>query len=94
MFSFRPSLAAEIPLGRAVFTLPDGFEIEVIARPPLVNRPITGAFDEQGRLYVADSSGSNDRSKSSSPKGPTGSCDWTTPTATADSIVTRSLPTR
>ncbi len=55
--------AAEIPLDGQVFTLPDGFEIEVVAKPPIVNRPITGAFDEQGRLYVADSSGSNDKVK-------------------------------
>ncbi len=52
--------AGEVTLNGHVFTLPDGFEIELIAGPPLVNRPITGAFDEQGRLYVADSSGSND----------------------------------
>ena len=42
------------------FQLPDGFAIEQIAGPPLVDRPITADFDEQGRLYVADSSGSND----------------------------------
>ena len=53
--------AAEVKLDGQVFTLPEGFEIEVIARPPVVNRPITGAFDEQGRFYVADSSGSNDK---------------------------------
>ncbi len=40
--------------------MPDGFTIEKIAGPPLVDRPITAAFDEQGRLYVADSSGSNE----------------------------------
>src|SRR5580692_4059940 len=59
LFAGRAS-AGEVPLNGHVFTLPDGFEIELIAGPPLVNRPITGAFDEQGRLYVADSSGSND----------------------------------
>jgi putative membrane-bound dehydrogenase-like protein len=53
--------AAEIPLDGQIFTLPDGFSIEVIAKPPLVNRPVTGAFDEQGRFYVSDSSGSNDK---------------------------------
>ncbi len=53
--------AAEIQLNGHTFTLPEGFEIEVIAGPPLVNRPITADFDEQGRLYVADSSGSNDK---------------------------------
>ena len=42
------------------FTLPDGFEIERVAGPPLVDRPIVADFDERGRLYVADSSGSND----------------------------------
>jgi putative membrane-bound dehydrogenase-like protein len=52
--------AAETTLDAQTFTHPDGFEIEVIAKPPVVNRPITGAFDEQGRFYVADSSGSND----------------------------------
>ncbi|HEY3964578.1 MAG TPA: PVC-type heme-binding CxxCH protein [Planctomycetaceae bacterium] len=53
--------AGEIKLGEHKFTLPDGFEIEQIAGPPLVDRPITADFDEQGRLYVSDSSGSNDK---------------------------------
>lgn len=43
------------------FTLPPGFDIELVANAPLVNRPITADFDEQGRLYVSDSSGSNDK---------------------------------
>jgi putative membrane-bound dehydrogenase-like protein len=43
------------------FSLPTGFAIEQIAGPPLVNRPITGDFDEQGRLYVSESSGTNDK---------------------------------
>jgi putative membrane-bound dehydrogenase-like protein len=59
---FSPTLASatETSLDGQTFTLPDGFEIEVVAKPPLVNRPVTAAFDEQGRFYVADSSGSND----------------------------------
>lgn len=52
--------AAEISLNGHTFTLPDGFEIDVAAVAPLVNRPITADFDERGFLYVADSSGSND----------------------------------
>jgi putative membrane-bound dehydrogenase-like protein len=52
--------AAEVTLNGHKFTLPEGFEIELIAGSPLVNRPITADFDEQGRLYVGDSSGSND----------------------------------
>ncbi|HEX5271923.1 MAG TPA: PVC-type heme-binding CxxCH protein, partial [Gemmataceae bacterium] len=50
----------QVRLGAHTFTLPEGFEIELVAGPPLVNRPIVADFDEQGRLYVADSSGSND----------------------------------
>ncbi|WP_428304245.1 PVC-type heme-binding CxxCH protein [Lacipirellula sp.] len=38
----------------------DGFSIELVAGPPLVERPITAAFDDAGHLYVAESSGSND----------------------------------
>lgn len=56
----RTAPAAEITLGKHKFTLPDGFEIEQIAGPPLVDRPIVADFDDEGRLYVADSSGSND----------------------------------
>ncbi len=51
----------QVQLNGHTFTLPEGFEIEVAAGPPLVDRPITAAFDEQGRLYVADSSGSNEK---------------------------------
>jgi putative membrane-bound dehydrogenase-like protein len=54
-------LTSTIELNGHVFTLPAGFTIELVAGPPLVNRPITAAFDEQGRLYVSDSSGTNDK---------------------------------
>src|SRR6202167_1433621 len=60
LFAPTSGLAAEIALNGHVFTLPAGFTIELVAGPPLVNRPITGAFDEEGRFYVSDSSGSND----------------------------------
>jgi len=52
--------AGEVKLDGRTFMIPAGFTIERIAGPPLVDRPITAAFDELGRLYVADSSGSND----------------------------------
>ena len=52
--------SAEIELNGHQFKLPEGFTIEQIAGAPLVNRPISADFDEQGRLYVTDSSGSND----------------------------------
>ncbi|MGP0066397.1 MAG: PVC-type heme-binding CxxCH protein [Isosphaeraceae bacterium] len=55
------SRAAEVQIEGRTFRIPDGFSIERVAGPPLVDRPITAAFDDAGRLYVADSSGSNDR---------------------------------
>ena len=55
------ALADELKLDGRTFTVPSGFTIERIAGPPLVDRPITAAFDDEGRLYVADSSGSNDK---------------------------------
>lgn len=42
------------------FTLPVGITIEQVTTPELVQRPINIDFDTQGRLYVSDSSGSND----------------------------------
>jgi len=42
-------------------TVPAGFTVEQVAAPPMVNRPISIAFDEQGRLYATDSSGLSDR---------------------------------
>src|SRR5579863_9907045 len=39
--------------------VPEGFEIERVAGPPLVERPIMASFDDEGRLYVTDSAGVN-----------------------------------
>lgn len=55
--------AAEFKFTNQTLTLPAGFEIELVAGPPLVDRPIVADFDEVGRLYVADSSGSNDKAQ-------------------------------
>jgi putative membrane-bound dehydrogenase-like protein len=55
-----PARAGEFKIGDRTLRAPAGFVIEPVAGPPLVDRPITAAFDEEGRLYVADSSGSND----------------------------------
>jgi putative membrane-bound dehydrogenase-like protein len=57
------TLAAEFKIDGYTFTLQDGFTIEKVAGPPLVNRPIECDFDEQGRLYVTDSSGSNENAQ-------------------------------
>ncbi|MEO6434634.1 MAG: PVC-type heme-binding CxxCH protein, partial [Tepidisphaeraceae bacterium] len=40
-------------------TVPDNFMVELVAGPPLVDRPIMASFDDHGRLYVADSAGVN-----------------------------------
>jgi putative membrane-bound dehydrogenase-like protein len=53
--------AAEFKFPTQILTLVDGFEVELAAGPPMVNRPIVADFDDRGRLYVADSSGSNDK---------------------------------
>ena len=67
---FAPLLAASVgfvsatdfKIGAHTFTLPEGFTIELVASSPLVDRPIEADFDEKGRLYVTDSSGSNEKS--------------------------------
>src|SRR6266568_351009 len=58
---FASAPAAQFKLPNHTFTVPEGFVVELVAGPPLVERPIVADFDEQGRLYVADSSGSNDK---------------------------------
>jgi putative membrane-bound dehydrogenase-like protein len=51
----------QVKLNGHTFTLPEGFTIEVAADAKLAPRPIVASFDEQGRLYVCDSSGSNEK---------------------------------
>jgi putative membrane-bound dehydrogenase-like protein len=54
-----PTGFQNVTLNGQTFTLPDGFTIELAAKSPQVDRPVTMALDDQGRLYVADSSGDN-----------------------------------
>jgi putative membrane-bound dehydrogenase-like protein len=42
------------------FEIPEGFTLEVAADTHCVERPIHVAFDDQGNLYVSNSSGTND----------------------------------
>ncbi|MSU36205.1 MAG: dehydrogenase [Pedosphaera sp.] len=51
--------AVVVEVGSQHFTLPDGFTIELAAGSMLVPRPMSASFDDHGRLYVTDSSGSN-----------------------------------
>lgn len=54
------AISVEVELNGQKFTLPDGCQLELIAGPGLVERPVSADFDERGRLYVTDSSGSNE----------------------------------
>jgi putative heme-binding domain-containing protein len=56
-----PLTAAPFQIGAHNFTLPAGFEIELVAGTNLVQRPIEADFDNEGHLYVTDSSGSNEK---------------------------------
>ena len=60
LLSSTASLGREVQLGQRRFTIPDDMELAVVAASPLTDRPICVDFDEQGNLYVAESSGSND----------------------------------
>jgi putative membrane-bound dehydrogenase-like protein len=57
----QPGAQERVTPAGDLLTVPAGFEVERVAGPPLVDRPIVADFDEEGRLYVADSSGSNDK---------------------------------
>ena len=39
--------------------VPEGFLVEQVAAPPLVGHPMMACFDDRGRLFVAESAGSN-----------------------------------
>src|SRR5215831_15550795 len=41
------------------FRVPDGFVVEKVAGPPLVRYPLFACFDDSGRLYVAEGTGTN-----------------------------------
>ena len=58
---FQAANAAEFKFPTQTFTVPDGFEVELAAGTNVLSRPVSACFDDRGRLYVADSSGSNDR---------------------------------
>ena len=47
-----PPVSHTVALGSHRFTLPEGFEVELVAGPPLVDRPIMPISTSEGRLYV------------------------------------------
>ena len=58
-----PSLlnAKKVTFSPHTFAIPDGYALKRVAAPPLVQRPIHMCFDENGVLYVTDSSGNTDK---------------------------------
>jgi putative membrane-bound dehydrogenase-like protein len=49
----RPTDPLTPELERAAFHLPPGFEIQLFATEPQINKPINMAFDARGRLWVS-----------------------------------------
>src|SRR2546423_1907109 len=43
----------------ARYKVPPGFVVEQVAGPPLVRYPLFAAFDDRGRLFVAEGTGTN-----------------------------------
>ena len=61
-FFANPVVGEEITeIGPHQFTLAEGFSIELAVPSDLVPRPIHMAFDDEGVLYVTDSSGNTDK---------------------------------
>ena len=56
-----PAATGQQRIGSHGFTLPEGFSIEAACVPGLCSRPITATLDEEGYLYVSESSGSNEK---------------------------------
>ena len=57
-------------LGPHHFSVAKGHQISLALKPGLVDRPISAAFDSQGRLYVTESSGSNEPAAQQAQKKP------------------------
>jgi putative membrane-bound dehydrogenase-like protein len=53
----RPTASASAP---HLPVVPEGFEIEIVAAPPLVDYPTLACFDDEGRLYVSEGANVND----------------------------------
>ena len=47
------------PAGAARFQVPEGFVVGKVASRPLVRYPLFACFDDRGRLFVAEGTGTN-----------------------------------
>ena len=52
--------AEQVELNGHQFTVADGWTVELAAEPGLSDRPVSACFDDAGRLFVTESSGSNE----------------------------------
>lgn len=59
--AYGQSATVSFKFATQTLTVPAGFIVEQVVAPPLADRPISIAYDPQGRLYVTDSSGLSDR---------------------------------
>lgn len=55
-----PASAASVQVRERAFTVPEGFELTAVTTTNLVLRPVNASFDDRGRLYVTDASGSSE----------------------------------
>lgn len=49
--------AADLP------RVPEGYTVEIVAEAPLVKHPMLATFDDRGRLFIAESAGTNRRAE-------------------------------
>ncbi len=58
LWKYRPSPgAAREARGLASITVPEGFQVELAAKPGLVRYPMLGTIDDRGRIFMCESSG-------------------------------------
>lgn len=58
----RPK-AIDVKFNSPGFRVPDGYTVELVAGPPLVNHPIMAGLDDRGRLFVSETAGMNLRNR-------------------------------
>ena len=66
----RPALSVAEAL--ASFVIEPGYRIDLVAAEPLVQSPVAIAFDDRGRMYVAENRGYPDPLEGASPAAPKG----------------------
>ncbi len=59
MMLFACITCIQVVHAQSLPTVPEGYTVELVAGYPLVEHPMLGCFDDQGRLYVCESAGTN-----------------------------------